>query len=69
LVLRELCERTLGGPCPRAASRLDDVLALAPAAARAGVAAVDVGAGARLEVRGNVLRCVPSRGVAAPSNG
>jgi tRNA(Ile)-lysidine synthase len=66
LVLRELCERTLGEPCPRAASRLADVVALAPTAERAGVAAVDVGGGARVELRGGRLRCVPSRGVAAP---
>lgn len=66
LVLRELCERTLGGPCPGAANRLDDVLALGAAAARAGVAAVDVGAGARVELRAGTVRCVPSAGPAAP---
>ena len=67
LVLRELCERTLGEPCPRAASRLDDVLALsAGAAGRAGTGAVDVGSGARVQVRAGLVRCVRSDGPAAP---
>lgn len=67
LVLRELCERTLGVPCPGAANRLGDVLALGAAAARQGSGSVDVGGGARLELRGGTVRCVRSAGPAAPS--
>ncbi len=66
LVLRELCERTLGAPCPRAGSRLGEVLALSAPAGRAGMASVDVGAGARIELRGGVYRCRRSQGSAAP---
>jgi tRNA(Ile)-lysidine synthase len=46
LVLRRLAEAATGGPCARAAARLDDVLALDPAGA-----ALDVGDGARAVVR------------------
>lgn len=66
LVLRELCERTTGAPCPRAAGRLDDVLALAAAATRQGSGSVDVGDGARIELRRGIVRCVASAGPAAP---
>lgn len=66
LVLRELCERTTGAPCPGAANRLADVLALDAAAARQGAGAVDVGGGVRIELRGGIVRCVPSTGPAAP---
>ncbi len=66
LVLRELCERSLGAPCARAASRLADVLALGDGpAARAGGGSVDVGGGARVQVRAGVVRCVGSSGLAA----
>lgn len=66
LVLRELCEQSLQAPCPRAASRLDAVLALRGAAARTGRGSVDVGEGARVELRGGLLRCRRSEGPAAP---
>jgi tRNA(Ile)-lysidine synthase len=50
LVVRELAERAIGGrPCPRAASRLPEILAL-------GDGALDVGDGARALVSGGVLR-------------
>ena len=49
LVLRRLAEDAVGGLCARAASRLDDVLAL-------GDGALDVGDGARVVVSGGVLR-------------
>ncbi|MDO9356252.1 MAG: tRNA lysidine(34) synthetase TilS [Solirubrobacteraceae bacterium] len=69
LVLRELCERTMGRPVPRAGSRLEEVLALSAPAGRAGLAAVDLGGGARIELRGGVYRCRRSEGQAAPSGG
>jgi tRNA(Ile)-lysidine synthase len=50
LVLRRLAEDATGGLCPRAAARLDDVLALEGGA-------LDLGDGARAVVRGGVLRC------------
>ncbi len=50
LVVRELAEGASGGrPCPRAAGRLDEILAL-------GDGALDVGDGARALVRDGVLR-------------
>lgn len=60
LVLRRLAEDATGGLCPRAARRLEDVLAL-------GSGAIDVGDGARAEVRDGVLQVVatpplPARG-------
>ncbi len=64
LVVRELCERALGAPCPRATARLDELLARA-AADRAPFQ-LDVGGGARLAVRQGVVRCVASAGPAAP---
>jgi tRNA(Ile)-lysidine synthase len=64
LVLRELCERAVGAPCPRATARLDELLARA-AADRAPFQ-LDVGEGARLEVRRGVVRCTSSSGPAAP---
>lgn len=64
LVLRELCERAVGGPCPRAAARLDELLARA--AADRSPFQLDVGEGARLEVRRGVVRCARSSGPAAP---
>lgn len=65
LVLRELAERAAGAPCPRAASRLDDLLGLAATAERAGQASLDVGGGVRLQLRGGIVRCLPSPGRAA----
>ena len=53
LVVRRLAEDATGGLCPRAARRLPELLAL-----RSG--ALDVGDGARAEVRGGVLRMVPT---------
>ena len=53
LVLRRLAEQATGGLCPRAAGRLGDVLAL-------GEGALDLGDGARAEVRGGVLRLIPT---------
>ncbi len=53
LVLRRLAEGATGGLCPRASGRLDEVLAL-------GAGALDVGDGARVEVRDGVLRVVPT---------
>ncbi len=53
LVVRRLAEEATGGLCSRAAGRLDDVLAL-------GDGALDVGDGARVEVRDGVLRVVPT---------
>lgn len=50
LVVRELAEQALGGrPCPRAAGRLAEIIAL-------GDGALDVGDGARARVSGGVLR-------------
>jgi tRNA(Ile)-lysidine synthase len=49
LVLRRLAEDATGRLCPRAAARLDDVLAL-------GAGALDLGDGARALVDGGVLR-------------
>jgi tRNA(Ile)-lysidine synthase len=49
LVLRRLAEDATGRLCPRAAARLDDVLAL-------GDGALDLGDGARAIVEGGVLR-------------
>jgi len=51
LVLRRLAEDATGALCPRAAARLPDVLALAHGA-------LDLGDGARAEVRRGVLRVV-----------
>lgn len=53
LVVRRLAEDATGGLCPRAAGRLGDILAL-------GSGALDVGDGARAEVRDGVLRMVPT---------
>jgi tRNA(Ile)-lysidine synthase len=53
LVVRELAESATGAPCPRAASRLDEILGLDRGA---GSAALDVGDGARALVDGGVLR-------------
>jgi tRNA(Ile)-lysidine synthase len=50
LVVRRLAEAATGGLCARAASRLDDVLALGDAGA------LDVGDGARAVVEGGVVR-------------
>ncbi|MCW2999940.1 MAG: tilS [Solirubrobacterales bacterium] len=50
LVVRELAEAAIGGrPCPRAASRVPEILAL-------GDGALDVGDGARARVQDGVLR-------------
>lgn len=59
LVVRRLAEDATGAPCPRAAGRLDDLLAL-------GAGAIDVGDGARAEVRDGVLRVVPTPPLPAP---
>jgi tRNA(Ile)-lysidine synthase len=48
LILRRLAEDATGALCPRAASRLDDVLALRDGA-------LDLGDGARAQVRGGAL--------------
>lgn len=64
LVVRELCERAVGGPCARASGRVEELLARA-VADRAPFA-LDVGDGARLVVRGGVVRCEASLGPAAP---
>ena len=53
LVVRELAERQTGALCPRAASRLAEILSLDRGAGRA---ALDVGDGARAVVEGGVLR-------------
>ena len=50
LVLRRLAEDATGALCPRAAGRLDDVLALE-------VGALDLGDGARAVVEAGVVRC------------
>lgn len=64
LVIRELCERAIGRSCPRATARLDELFARA--AADPSPFQLDVGDGARLEVRQGVVRCVRSSGPAAP---
>lgn len=66
LVLRAFCERESGRTCAQVASRLEAVLALRPAAERRGRAAIDVGEGVRLELRGGLLRVSRSLGPAAP---
>lgn len=53
LVVRELAERETGRLCPRAPSRLKEILALDRGA---GTASLDVGDGARAVVEGGVLR-------------
>ena len=53
LVLRELAERAAGRSCPRAAARLDEILALNDGA-------LDVGDGARIVVAGDVVRAEPT---------
>ena len=65
LVVRRLAEGATGGLCPRAPGRLDDLLGL-------GAGALDLGDGARAEVRDGVLRMVPTppledRGPPGPS--
>lgn len=57
-VLRRLAEDALGAPCPRAGTRLEEVLAL-PAAGGAR-AALDLGDGARAVVVAGRVRCEPS---------
>jgi tRNA(Ile)-lysidine synthase len=65
LVVRRLAEDAVGGLCPRAPGRLDDLLAL-------GDGALDVGDGARAVVADGVLRFAPTpplparAGVAGP---
>ena len=63
LVLRALCERTTGAPCARAGARLAAVLELTDRGA------LDVGDGARVVLRGGVVRCERSQGPAAPTSG
>ncbi len=65
LVLRELCERSIGRPCARATSRLGELLERA--AADPSPFQLDVGDGARLSVRRGVARCIASAGPAAPA--
>ncbi|MDQ3632440.1 MAG: tRNA lysidine(34) synthetase TilS [Actinomycetota bacterium] len=60
LVVRRLAEDATGGLCPRAAGRLDDILALGGHPPRGGLWALDVGDGARAEVRDGVLRMIPT---------
>jgi len=58
LVVRRLAEEATGGLCPRAAGRLDDILALGGRGPEGGPGALDLGDGARAEVREGVLRMV-----------
>jgi tRNA(Ile)-lysidine synthase len=68
LVMRRLAEDAVGGFCPRAATRLDDVLALAGEGARKGTTAgetrtaraLDLGDGVRAVVEQGMLRVVPT---------
>lgn len=60
LVVRRLAEEATGDLCPRAPSRLDDILALGADRPEGGPRALDVGDGARAEVRDGVLRMVPT---------
>lgn len=60
LVLRRLAEDVAGGLCPRAASRLDDVLGLRDGA-------IDLGDGVRALVEEGVLRMAPTPPLGAPS--
>ena len=53
LVVRRLAEEAVGGLCGRAATRLDDILAL-------GNGALDVGDGVRAVVEDGMLRMVPT---------
>ncbi len=53
LVVRRLAEDATSGPCPRAPGRLAELLAL-------DAGALDIGDGARAEVREGVLRVVPT---------
>ncbi len=62
LVVRRLAEDATGGLCPRAAGRLDDILALS-------AGALDVGDGARAEVRDGVLAMVPTPPLDRPRGG
>lgn len=62
LVVRRLAEDACGGLCPRAADRLDELLAI-------GDGALDVGDGARAVVRGGRLRFTRSEGAAARRSG
>lgn len=62
LVVRRLAEEATGALCPRAAVRLDDILAL-------GEGALDVGDGARALVSDGVLRMVPTPPLRAGSAG
>lgn len=59
LVVRRLAERAAGAACPRAATRLPELLALADGA-------LDVGDGARAVARGGRLAFVASEGRARP---
>jgi tRNA(Ile)-lysidine synthase len=65
LVVRELCERRVGGPCARAGARTAELIGRA--LADPSPFQLDVGDGARLAVRGGVVRCVASSGPAAPA--
>lgn len=53
LVVRRLAEQATGGLCPRAPARLDELLVLTDGA-------LDLGDGARAEVRDAVLRMIPT---------
>jgi tRNA(Ile)-lysidine synthase len=53
LVVRRLAEDAAGRLCPRAAARLDDILAL-------GDGALDLGEGVRAQVEEGILRMVPT---------
>jgi tRNA(Ile)-lysidine synthase len=63
LVVRELCERQIRGHCARASARTAELLQRASVDRRP--FQLDVGNGARLEVRQGVLRCTASTGPAA----
>ncbi|MFT4035794.1 MAG: tRNA lysidine(34) synthetase TilS [Patulibacter sp.] len=64
LVVRELCERAIGSPVARATVRTAELLERATRSREP--FALDIGDGARLMVRGGVLRCERSDGPAAP---
>lgn len=65
LVLREVCERWRGGPCPRVLQHADALIDRALASRDP--FSLDIGDGLRLTVRQGVVRCEPSTGPAAPT--
>ncbi len=65
LVLREVCERWRGGPCPRVLQHADALIDRALASRDP--FSLDIGDGLRLTVRQGAARCEPSTGPAAPT--